>query len=1022
MFLSDISIKKPIMISMFLLVFVVFGGLAYFSLSLDLTPEVDIPFVTVQTVYPGAGPKEVESQVSKRIEDAVATISKIDMIQSFSMDSVSLVLIKFKIGKDGNIATQEVKDKIDIILNNLPKDADRPITKKFDIRAKPVIDIILSGTMDIKELYELADNRLKDRISQIEGVASVNITGGQEREIHVEFDNRIIYKNSISLSQLSQLLKMQNIDMPSGQFKHSSQEYSVRFEGEFDNLETIKNLEIPTANGLKKLGKIANIQDTGANIRERTIFFNNVLKTKKDNVILLSIIKSIDGNTVNIARMLRKELPNIEADLPVGSKLEIVNDKSIFIESSVKDTLSTIFMGVILTALVLLFFLHNIRSSIIVALAMPFSIISTFMLMQAAGFTLNIMSLMGLSASIGVLVANSVVVLENIFRHRALGLKRKEAASKGTSEIVVAVLASTMTNIVVFLPIASMSSLVGQFFKEFALTVTFATLFSLLVSFTLTPMLASRILPERDNKKSWIGKKLEKLFRLWETWYQNILQIVLKNRLRSFAIVMLALIMFFLSLYSAARIGFEFIPIADEGNIQIEVELPQGYNLVETGKLVNIIEGKLKNYPEVKHILSQLGSISQQNIGVNLAKLNIKLVDVKERNMSSAEMADKFIKKLSDIPNAQIRVAAISSMGGPEGAPITFFLQGQDIDQLEIYKNQIIEKIKNVSGLVNLTSSSRSGKPEITIIPDRKKLSDAGLTVFDIAMTLRGAVEGLEATQFKEDGEEYKIKVVIKKDSVDTLEKVGNITIISKRGTYRLSQLVKMKLANGYSKIMHKDKYKSISIEGYTAVGYALGDVVSEIRKNIKDIKMLNGYKIEWGGSVEMMEETSIDMMKTFLIAILLTYMLLAAILESLVQPLMILGTVPLALIGVFVSLDISGKTMSIMSMMAIIMLLGIVVNNAILLIDYTNILRKKGKSVQAALIEACPTKLKPILMSTIAIMLGMLPMAIGFGDAGREIREPMGIVSIGGLFVSTILTLILIPSIYNLTYRRKKV
>ena len=1022
MFLSDISIKKPIMISMFLLVFVVFGGLAYFSLSLDLTPEVDIPFVTVQTVYPGAGPKEVESQVSKRIEDAVATISKIDMIQSFSMDSVSLVLIKFKIGKDGNIATQEVKDKIDIILNNLPKDADRPITKKFDIRAKPVIDIILSGTMDIKELYELADNRLKDRISQIEGVASVNITGGQEREIHVEFDNRIIYKNSISLSQLSQLLKMQNIDMPSGQFKHSSQEYSVRFEGEFDNLETIKNLEIPTANGLKKLGKIANVQDTGANIRERTIFFNNVLKTKKDNVILLSIIKSIDGNTVNIARMLRKELPNIEADLPVGSKLEIVNDKSIFIESSVKDTLSTIFMGVILTALVLLFFLHNIRSSIIVALAMPFSIISTFMLMQAAGFTLNIMSLMGLSASIGVLVANSVVVLENIFRHRASGLKRKEAASKGTSEIVVAVLASTMTNIVVFLPIASMSSLVGQFFKEFALTVTFATLFSLSVSFTLTPMLASRILPERDNKKSWIGKKLEKLFRLWETWYQNILQIVLKNRLRSFAIVMLALIMFFLSLYSAARIGFEFIPIADEGNIQIEVELPQGYNLVETGKLVNIIEGKLKNYPEVKHILSQLGSISQQNIGVNLAKLNIKLVDVKERNMSSAEMADKFIKKLSDIPNAQIRVAAISSMGGPEGAPITFFLQGQDIDQLEIYKNQIIEKIKNVSGLVNLTSSSRSGKPEITIIPHRKKLSDAGLTVFDIAMTLRGAVEGLEATQFKEDGEEYKIKVVIKKDSVDTLEKVGNITVISKRGTYRLSQLVKMKLANGYSKIMHKDKYKSISIEGYTAVGYALGDVVSEIRKNIKDIKMLNGYKIEWGGSVEMMEETSIDMMKTFLIAILLTYMLLAAILESLVQPLMILGTVPLALIGVFVSLDISGKTMSIMSMMAIIMLLGIVVNNAILLIDYTNILRKKGKSVQAALIEACPTKLKPILMSTIAIMLGMLPMAIGFGDAGREIREPMGIVSIGGLFVSTILTLILIPSIYNLTYRRKKV
>jgi hydrophobic/amphiphilic exporter-1 (mainly G- bacteria), HAE1 family len=1021
MFLSDTSIKRPIMMSMLLLVFVVFGGLAYFSLSLDLTPDVDIPYVTVQTVYPGAGPKEVETQISKRIEDAVSTISKIDFVQSYSMDSISVVMIKFEMGKDGDIATQEVKDKIDAILNDLPTDAELPITEKFDLRAQPVIDVILSGTLDIKELYELADKRLKDRFSQIDGVARVELVGGQEREIRVELDNRVVYENSISLVQLSQILKAQNMDMPGGQFQRRSQEYSVRFEGEFDNLETIKELEIPTAFGPRKLGKIADVRDTGADVRERTAFFNNQKKLKQDNVVLLSILKSVDGNTVDMARKLWEELPAIEADLPAGCKLSVVKDKSIFIESAVEDTLSNIFLGVILTAFVLLFFLHDIRSTIIVALAMPFSIISTFMLMQMAGFTLNIMSLMGLSTAVGVLVTNSVVVLENIFRHKQMGHNRKDAAAKGTSEIVVAVLASTMTNIVVFLPIASMSSLAGQFFKEFALTVTFATLFSLLVSFTLTPMMASLIMPETDTKKHRLGEKLEKLFHLWERWYKKLLQVVLKNRLRSFSVIIVAVLMFFLSFYSAGRVGFEFMPLLDEGDIQIQVELPQGYNLEETGKMAETIEKRVEKYAEVKHVISQLGSISETDIGTNLAKLSVKLVDPDKRELSSVEAANTFIKDLSDIPNAKIRVAAISSMEGSGQAPIMFYLKGQDNEVLEQYKNKIIQRIHDVPGLVNLTTSSRSGKPEIQLVPDRKKLSDVGLTIYDLAMALRGAVEGIEATQYKDGGEEYKLRVVMKKESVDTPAEVGNIAVVSQAGTFRLSQLAEVKFAEGYSKILHKDKYKTISIEGYTAPGYALGDVVNQIRANIADLELPGGYRIQWGGDVEMMEETAMDMMTTFIIAILLTYMLLAAILESLSQPLMILGTVPLAMIGVFVSLDMAGKTMNIMSMMAIIMLLGIVVNNAILLLDYTNILRKEGKGVTEALIEACPTKLKPILMATIAIILGMLPMAMGLGSAGREFRQPMGIVSIGGLVVSGVLTLVVIPAIYNLTSRRKK-
>lgn len=1020
MFLSDLSIKRPIMISMVLIVFLVFGGMAYFSLSLDLYPEIDVGIVNVQTIYPGSGPREVETQVTKKIEDSVATISNIEWIRSYSMDSVSIVTLRFEIGKDADIATKEVKDKIDAILNELPDDAETPIVEKFDLRAEPVLDVLLSGTLSATELYRLVDKRLKDRFSQVEGVARVNIVGGQEREIRVELDNRVVFENAISLARLSQILKVQNMDLPGGQFKQRSQEYAVRFNGQLESIEALNELEIPTAFGMRKLGQIADVRDSGEEVRERSIFFDNQRKFRQDNVVLMSIIKSADGNTVDMARIIRERLPEIEQDLPTGCKLSLVNDRSGFIESSVADTLGNIFMGIILTGLVLLFFLHDLRSTIIVALAMPFSIISTFLLLQISGFSLNVMTLMGLSTSVGILVANSVVVLENIFRHKESGMDKKGAAGKGTSEIAIAVIASTMTNIVVFLPIASMSSLVGRVFREFALTVTYATLFSLLVSFTLTPMMASLILPEVVRKKNTIGQKLEKLFSSWERGYQRVLKVVLANRFRSFLVILGALVLFFLSFISASRVGFEFMPKMDQGDIRIEVELPQGYHLGETEKLINTIEDRMQKYPEVKHVLTKLGSISGMDIGTNLAKIDIKLIDVDERTLTGEEMANRITRDCSEIPNARIRVSAVAGGPGGDTAPIQFFIMGQDVDQLEVYKNKIFDKIISVPGLVNLTTSSRVGKPEITLVPDRKKLADAGLTVFDLAMTLRSAVEGIEATIYKEAGEEYDIRVVMKKESVDTPQKVGNIAVVSTTGVYRLSQLAQLDFTEGYSKILHNEKYKAIEFNAHTASGYVLGEVVQGIRERISEIDFSPGYIVKWAGDIEMMEESMIDLARTFIIALLLTYMLLAAVLESLTQPLMILGTVPMAMIGVFTAMDFTGKSLNVISMMAIIMLLGIVVNNAILLLDYINQLRREGKGVTEALIEACPTKLKPIIMATIAIILGMMPMAMGMGEAGREIRQPMGIVTIGGLIVSAVLTLLIIPAIYNLTTRRK--
>ncbi|MCP4752913.1 MAG: efflux RND transporter permease subunit [Proteobacteria bacterium] len=1022
MYVSKLSIQRPIMMTMGLAVFFLFGALAYMGLSLNLFPDVEIPYVTIQTVYPGAGPKEIEIQVSKRIEDAVSTIGQTELIQSFSMESVSYVMMKFELGKDRNIAVQEVRDKVSTIVSSLPDDAQTPVIEKIDIAAFPIMDLVLTGPIEKRQLFEIADKMLKDRLSQIEGVGKVDIIGGQEREIRMEFDNRTVFQNKISLPQLSQVIAANNFDMPGGQFQTQSQELSVRLKGIFPDLESIRNLEIPTAFGMKKAGKLANIFDAGTEIREKTTFFNTRSGNREDKAILLSIVKSVDGNTVEMAEEVLKKLPALEKELPNGCKLRMVREEASYIQNSVSDTLSTIVLGVLLTGLVLLFFLHDLRSTLIVAISMPFSIISTFLVLQLSGFSLNMMTLMGLSTAVGVLVTNSVVVLENIFRHKGIGKNRKEAADVGTSETAVAVFASALTNIVVFLPIASMSSMIGQFFKEFALTVTYATVFSILASFTITPMLASLILPEKKPREGRISRGLDAMFAAWERVYGKLLAGLLKNRKRGTALLVLSFALFVgVMVKVAPKVGFEFFPIMDQGDVNIEVELPEGYNLGEAAALLQTIEDKIAGHPEVERILTTLGSMGDLDKGTNLALAKVKLIDSEKRDFTSVQMVTQFIEDLSVVPNAVIRVTNVSSGGDSGRAPISFYLLGQDVDKLEDYKRRILDRIRDIPGLINLKTSSKSGKPEITLVPDRRKVTEAGLTVMDLAMTLRASVEGLVATKYRESGNEYELRIKLAAESINTPEKIGNLAVVSPRGIYKLSQLAEVTFTEGYSKILHKDKANSIEFSGYTAAGVPLGDVVERINARTAEFQFEEGYRLDWGGDAEMMQEAMIDMSRTFVIALVLTFMLLAAILESFTQPLMILMTVPLALIGVFSGLVVTGSTMNIISMLAIVMLLGIVVNNAILLLDYTNLLRKQGKTVREALIEACPTKLKPIVMSTVAILFSMLPMALGMGSSGTEMRQPMGIVSIGGLIVSAVMTLFVIPAIYFIFSREKR-
>lgn len=1021
MSIAKISVTRPVLTTVIILTFIIFGGISYFSLNLNLEPDIDIPYVTIVTVYPGAGPKEIEMSISKKIEDAVASISQIERIESFSLDGLSLVVIQFKIGKKVDVANQEAKDKVDEIINNLPEDAKKPIIQKVDFKAIPIADVILTGNLSQRELFEIADKNLKDRFSQIPGVAKVNITGGQEREIRIEFDNKVVYENNISLPQLLQILKAQNMDIPGGYFQLKDQEYTVRLEGKFQNTNSLKDIQIPSGEGLKKLGQIAQIKDLGKDIRQRSTYFNNIKKEKNSNVIRLGIVKSADGNIVKVVDALKEGLPEIRKILPAGTSLEMVDNSADFVRSSVDDTMSNIYLGIIFTSLILLLFLHDIRSTIIVALSMPGSIISTFLLLKYFNLTLNMMTLMGLSVSIGVLVANSVVVIENIFRFKHLGFNSKDAAIKGTEEVTVAVLASTLTNLVVFLPLANMSSIVGQYLKELALAATFATIFSLILSFTLTPMLAALILPDKP-KKNKLGEKIEKMLIAWDNWYKNTLIFILRNKKTSIFTLLSTVLIFILIVgYYMPKLGFEFIPFMDDGKIKVEVELTEGYNLEATSKILEQIEEKLKKHPEVKHIIANLGKLSETDIGTNMARMDIQLIDKSERNLGLHQMIGLFTKELANISNAKIKVDISSSMG-EGGAPVNFFLYGQDVQKLEMYKDSVIKRVKDIPGLINFDNSSRAGKPEITVYPIREKLAETGLTVMDIALTLRASIEGIVSSKYKEFGNEYDITVTMTDESVNTPDKIGNIAIISPLvGAIKLSQIADVKFTKGYTKILHRDKYISIQFNGTNAANVPLGNITSEVEKRLADMNFQSGYGFSWGGNIKMMYEMIADMLFAFMIAIILTYLLIAAMLESFIQPIPIMLTVPLALIGIVVFMYYTDTAFGITSLMAVVMLIGIVVNNAILMLDFTNqLMREQNYSAKDALIEACPTKLRPVIMSSLALILGMLPMALGIGDTGVEMRTPMGIVSIAGLIVSALLTLWVIPAFYFVTSKSK--
>ena len=1001
--LAKICVEQPVLAVMVNLVFVFLGIVSFSMLTIDLFPEIDIPMVAVTTIWPGANPKEVESQVTKEVEEVVATISGIKSIESYSLDSVSIVTIEFEFGADVNFAHIDVKDKVDAIITKLPDDADPPIAEKFDLGASPVMELMITGDRSLRELYELADRDIKEALSRVQGVASVNILGGEKREIQVNLSKERLKGYGLSIADVVRAVNSGNISIPAGRIIQSREELTVRMEGEFTSLNELRHLDVfLQSGGTVKLGELGSVDDTLVEKRMAARYGGK-------EGISLSIIKLNDARPIKLVDDVRKTIKVLEAQLPTDVEIEVVKDESIKILNSVNDVQTNIIIGVILTSIILYLFLHNLRMTIIVAVVMPACILSAFFLMRVFGFTLNIMSMLGLGLSIGTLVVNAIVILESVTRRMDAGESAKIAAVEGTKEVTIAVIGSTMTNIFVFIPIAFMSGIVGSFFVEFGLTVVFATIFSLWLSFTMTPMLAAHLLKPTEK-----GQIPNLFFRLWnrgmeglERGYTRILGWSLKYL---WVNVLVAIVLIVGAIFLAGTLGGEFIPKSNGDFIIIGVELPPGTTLAETDEITLEMEAVLKGSPEVKEVLTKIGGGGGVNQGVEYAELLVVLPKGHKKHI--LEVNDELRSVLEGKFPGVIRQQMLPG----DGSDIRIELLGDEREKLIEIANQVKGIVDKMPELVETKSTVRTGKPEMTFLPDRNRLKDYGITVADVGQVLGYSLTGVTVSTYEEGDEEYDIRVQLAKADLAVAESVGRILIRTQKGLVPLFSLGHLVERSSETQIVRKDKQNVFAVEANLLDG-SLGEVVSKIQQQVSQIKLPPGYQIRMGSDAENQAESFQAIGVALVQAIVLTYMLLAALLGSYLHPFTIMLTLPLGLVGAVLSMSIFGLTINIFSLLALIMLIGIVVNDAILLLDQTHIFRQRGMPIKEALLKACPLKLRTIIMTNLTIVISMFPQTLG--DRGVAImRATLAGVEIGAIIVQTICTLTIIPVLYTILDR----
>jgi HAE1 family hydrophobic/amphiphilic exporter-1 len=1013
--LSALSVRRPVFVLMLVSALMVLGLVSYVRLPVELFPNVQFPFVSVTVLYPGAGPDEVQRLIAEPLEEQLSSLPNVRQVRTLATEGQVFTGVEFALGTNVDTAAADVRQRVDIAKVRFPRDAEEPIVAKFDFAAEPVLNIGLSGARSPRELRRLADDIVKPRFERVAGVAAVNVSGGLVREIRVEVDQERLRAYGLTMGQVEEALRAENVNVPGGRVTERTREFLVRLVGQFTSLEEIADLRIARpGGGLVRLGDVAVVRDLQRDPTQYT-------RLNGRDSVGLTVQKQAGANTVAVADGVRRAIAELQRTLPGDVTFGIAQDQSLFIRSSVADVQGNLVLGAILVAIVVFLFLHNVRSTAIIALTMPTAIVATALPLYFSGFTINVMSLLGMAVAVGVLVDNAIVVTENINRHLELDPTPQDAAREGAREIELAVLASALTNVAVFVPIAFTRGIVGQFFRQFGLTVVFANLLSVFIAFTLTPMLSSRWLRRREKSRTRLGR----FFDRWDVAYdrlalryQGALAWCLRHRFATLGAATVAFVAS-LALVASPLIGKEFFPVSDTGEFRIRIEMPVGSSLAVADAAARRAEEALGRTPEVKTFFTQVGALSQgfgfQTPGSQIAEIAVSLVGKAQRRRSVFEVMEDLRGRLTGVPAAKVKISAASDAGGGQ-APIQVEVSGPDPERLQALAAQVEAAVREVPGAINVDNTLAAGKPEIEVRLDRERAARYGLNSAIVGAAIRSAIEGSAVTRYRVGGDEYDITVRARPEDRASVDRLGEIAVgrAPDGVAVRLRDVATMTERRGPASVQRKNRAQFALISA-DLKDRPLGAVVADIQRRTDALTLPPGFAITFAGEAEFQAEAFRDLLISLALAILFVYMVMAAQFESLAHPFTILFTIPLAAVGVFPLLFLTRINVSIMSLLGIIMLTGIIVNNAIILVDYTNRLRARGLARTEALLEAGRTRLRPILMTSLTTILGGLPVALGLGASGAEWRRPLGVAVLGGLATSTFLTLLVIPVVYTL-------
>ncbi len=1024
--ISDTSVHRPVAIIMVILMILLLGTVSLSKLNLALIPELNLPMAISLTTYGGAGPEEIENLITKPIEGALGSVNGIKNINSISSMGSSMVYVEFIWGTDMNFAMNQMREKIDLIMGYMPDGVERPMLLKLDPNMMPVMVLGFGGDMGLSELNTLANDVIKPRLERLAGVASVDIYGGVKREIRISAIPQRLQAYGLSLDTIVSYLAMENRNTSAGKIEEGLREHIVRVTGEFSNTEEIENLQIPLASGgYIRLAEIANVEDTYQDKTEY-VYMDGVPSVQ------ISIQRQTDANSVKVSDTVTEELKALAEVLPQETHINVGYDEAQYIRMSIDNVVSSALEGALLAVLVLLLFLRNIRSTLIIAISIPISIISTFILMYFGGLTLNLISLGGLALGIGNMVDNSIVILENIYRYRQKGYSRLEAAKLGADEVGLAITASTMTSIVVFLPIVFVAGMASEIFKPLALTVAFSQMSSLIAALMLVPMLSSKLMKvDRVNRLTdgeEIGysdgdQKQGPIARLSTKWgtvidslngkYKIALAWAINNKKK---VVAGTLVMLVASLALIPFVGMEFIPAQDTGEYSVSISLPNGTALQETERVTELVQGYIEELPEHQWTFSTIGAASSMmNMasGPETASITGKLTEKSKRQRGINEILDELRDRCAHIPGAEIEIASTSAMMTATGSPIQVQITGDNLEVLKSLAATIAEVVKAVPGAREVQTSFESGRPELHVRLNREKASLYGINAAQLSGFLSTAIKGSTATQFRYKGEEIDVNVILDAAYRGNINDLKNLTIASASGALvPLGEVAELEVTEGPTSISRINQTRIVSVTGDVS-GRDAGSVNRDIQAAVNGLNIPTGIQVELAGTNKEMVEAFEDLGLALILAIILVYMIIAIQYESLLYPFVIMFALPPMVIGVILSLFITGRTLNVPAIIGIIMLAGIVVNNAIVLVDYVNTLRRRDNIPrQEAIIQGGSTRLRPILMTTLATVLALVPMVLGFGE-GAEMSAPMATVVFGGLSFSTLITLILVPCMY---------